>query len=690
MKGESTIKNICLASHAGAGKTFISEAFLYLNGLVDRLGRVDEGNTVSDYDADEIKRRNSINLSILPINLEEFKLNLIDLPGFDDFIGDIKAGLHISDGAVVVVSGTSGVEVGTEKVWGYAQENNLPLIFLINKMEREGANFFKNFEELRATFGTSVIPLVGAIGEGVTFKGIYDFLVEESFGIPKGKEETTLEITDLQKKEFQIMRELLVEKLVELDDDLLNKYLEGQDIETFELIKALEVGIKERRIFPVLACSAANLAGLRRTLHYLKAFPDAHHKVMMATNTRTGEKVQVNTDVNKPFSAFVFKTVADPYVGQLNYLKVQTGKLTPDSVVVNVNKNKEEKISQLYRLRGKNQSVVEEVFAGDIVIVTKLQDTHTNDTLSDKNNSLLYDSVKYPSPMAILAVKPLSKGDEDKLGGALQKMLLSDPTLSVEREITTNQVLIKGMGEVHLEAMIDRLQSKFGAKVLLEEPKIPYKETASAKVESEYKHKKQSGGRGQFGHVFLRIQPLPRGDGFIFDEEIFGGSVPKQYVPSVEKGVRESLHEGVLAGFPIVDIKVTLFDGSYHEVDSSDISFKIAGQMALKKGMLQAKPQILEPMVKLFVVVPETFMGDVISDLNTRRARILGIGEERNLRKIESLVPLAEILRYGASLRSITQGRGSFSYDFFRYEEVPAHIQEKIIAETKASKEEEA
>ncbi len=682
MKDEKvTLRNVALASHAGAGKTSLSEAILYLTGVTDRVGKVEESNTLSDYDPEEIRRRTSINLSLLPFSLNGIKVNLLDLPGFDDFVGEIKSGLKVSDGLLLLLSGISGVEVGTEKIWGYAQDYELPLFFFINKMEREGSTYFKNLEQLRNLFGSSIVPLVVPIGEGNSFTGVIDLLTWETFDIPKGKEEKASLTTESVKKEYGRWREMLVERLAELDDELLTKYLEGEELEISELNAALEKGVRERRVFPVLAGSAFNLSGIKRLLYYIKNFPESNQKQMAIIDSKTGEKNTLISSPEKLFSAFVFKTIADPYVGQLNFLKIHTGRLTPDTVVLNSNKGKEEKISQLYRMRGKNQFIVEEAIAGDIVIVAKLQDTTTNDTLCDKGSPVLYEPISYPPPMVTVAIRPKSKGDEDKLSGALQRVLISDPTLKVSRDSNTNQVLIIGMGDIHVETVVEKLQSKFGAKVILEEPKIPYQETVKIKVESEYKHKKQTGGRGQYGHVFIRIEPLARGGGFIFDEELFGGSVPKNYVPSVEKGVKEALLEGVLAGFPIVDIKVVLYDGSYHEVDSSDISFKIAGQMALKRGMQRAKPVILEPVMKLIVTVPDKFMGDVISDLNTRRARILGFGEEKNFKRIESFSPMSEILHYGAALRSVTQGRGSYVQEFSHYEEVPALVQEKIIAE---------
>lgn len=676
------LRNIALASHAGAGKTSLSEAMMFLAGLTDRVGKVDDGNTLSDYDPDEIKRKTSINLSILPFNYNGLKINLLDLPGFDDFVGEIKGGLIIADGLVLVLSGISGVEVGTEKLWDYAQDYELPIIFFINKLEREGSSYFKSLEELINIFGNSVIPLVIPLGEGNSFTGVVDLLTWETFDIPKNKEEKKEIASDELKNSLKKWREILVEKLAELDDELLTKYLEGEELSLNELNLALEKGIKERKVYPVLAGSAFNLGGVKRLLNYIKYFPSTDHKKLTVKDDKSDEPLTLLSTTEKPLSAFVFKTVADPYVGQLNFLKIHTGRLTPDTVVINSSKGKEEKISQLYQIRGKNQFVVDEVKAGDIAVVAKLQDTFTNDTLTDKSNQIVFKPITYPPPVVTVAIQPKSKGDEDKLSGALQKVAVSDPTIKISRDPYTNQVLITGMGDIHLETVIEKLQSKYGAKVVIEEPKIPYRETARSKIESEYKHKKQTGGRGQYGHVFIRIEPLPRGEGFIFSEEIFGGAVPKNFIPSVEKGVREGLLEGVLAGYPVVDIKVVLYDGSYHEVDSSDIAFKIAGMMALKKGLQKANPVILEPIMKLTVSVPDKFMGDVISDLNTRRARILGFGEGKNIKKIEAYCPMAEILQYGAALRSVTQGRGSFLQEFSHYEEVPSNIQEKIIAES--------
>jgi len=664
------IRNVVLLSHTGAGKTSLAEAFLYNCGAITRLGRVDDGNTTSDYDPDEIRRQSSINLSVLPLEWKGSKVNIIDTPGYADFVAEVRAALRVADAAVIVICAASGVEVGTEQVWRYSDEVGLPRLIFVNKIDREHADFYKTVAQIQANFGRKCIPVQLPIGAQDSFAGTVDLLTRTS-SLPEG--------------EIEPFFERLVEAVAETDDALATKYLEGEELSEGELRAGLRAGVISGTIVPILVGTALDNKGIAELLDAIGQYlpsPKDRDKII-ARDPNTEQEVAIEPEEEGPLSAFVFKTSADPYVGKLNYFRVYSGTLRSDSTVWNASKGRAERIGQLYTIRGKAQEPTAQVSAGDIGAVAKLAETGTGDTLCSQARPLAFAPISFPIPSLSVAVHPKTKADVDKLGTALSRLGEEDPSLSVRREPDTGETILSGLGEAHLEVAVERMRRKLGVDADLELPKIPYKETITTTTRAEYKHKKQTGGHGQYGHVFLELEPLSRGTGYEFADRVVGGAVPKNYIPSVEKGVHEALHEGVVAGYPVVDIKVTVYDGSYHPVDSSDISFKIAGAHALRKGVSQGEPVLLEPIMSVRITVPEDFTGDVIGDLNGKRARILGMSPQNGANLVEAQVPLSEMLRYATELRSMTQARGSFVMEFSHYEEVPAHITQRIIAESK-------
>lgn len=683
--GTEQIRNVVLLSHCGAGKTSLSEAMLFTSGAISRLGKVDEGTTTSDYDPDEIKRKISINLSTLPCQWKDTKINLLDTPGYADFIAGVIAGMRVADGAVVVVCAASGVEVGTESVWKYAEERALPRLVFINKMDRENADFYKVVGQLQSNFGRRCVPIQLPIGSHTSFQGVVDLVSMKAYS---GAKEQEGEIPSSVESEVRSFREKLAEAAAELDDELTVKYLEGEEITSEEIRRVLGEGIKAGKIVPVLTGSALQNMSISYLLdaicHYLPSPKEA--APIVATNPVTQQAEAVEPEKGSLLAALVFMSSADPYVGKLTHFRVYSGTISSNSQVWNATKEQIERVGQLLVFRGKAQETVPQLIAGDIGAVAKLAVTNTGDTLCNREHPLSLAPIEFPEPVFSVALYPKTKTDVDKLGTVLPRLAEEDLTLQVRKESDTGETIISGMGDSHVEVVTERMQRKFGVGVRAEIPKVPYKETITASVKAEYKHKKQTGGHGQYGHVFLEVEPLPRGDGFEFTERVVGGAVPKNYIPAVEKGVLEARQEGVLARYPVVDVRVTLYDGSSHPVDSSDISFKIAGAQALKKGLSQGQPVLIEPIVHLEVVVPEAFIGDIIADLNTKRAKVLGMTPQNGNQVIEAQVPLAEILRYAIDLRSITQGRGSYRTEFSHYEEVPSHLTEKIISDRAAER----
>jgi elongation factor G len=667
------IRNVVLLSHTNAGKTSLCENMLFQAKAISRLGRVDDGTTTSDYEPEETKRKISINLSLLPFEWNKTKVNLIDSPGYPDFVGEVKAALRAADGAIVVVSAASGVEVGTELVWKYADDRALPRILFVNKIDRENADFFKTVEQLQSMFGRKCVPIQLPIGAESKFEGVIDLIGKAAKPPPSLADKVAG------------FREKLVESVAETDDSLITKYLEGTELAEDEIRRALRAATINGKLVPVLAGSALQskcIAELIESiLNYLPS-PKDKGKIT-AKNAQTQQDEEIEPDESAPLAALVFKTTADPYVGKLTYLRVYSGVIKSDSSVWNATKKRAERIGQLYMIRGKSQEAVPQITAGDIGAVAKLAETGTSDTLCNKDHPLTLTPIEFPQPTLSVSVQPKTKADLDKLGSSLTRLTEEDPTLAVRKDLDTAETVLSGMGDTHFEVAAEKMKRKFGVEVKIETPKIPYRETITMPVEAEYKHKKQTGGHGQYGHVWLRLEPLPRGSGAEFTAKVVGGSVPKNYIPAVEKGVNEGLKEGGLAGYPLTDMKVTLFDGSYHAVDSSEISFKIAASYALKKGFSQGQPVLLEPIMNVHITIPDNFTGDVMSDLNSKRARVMGMSPGGGINHIDAQAPLAEMLKYATDLRAITQGRGTYTMEYSHYEHVPAHVAQKIIAESK-------
>jgi elongation factor G len=680
--GLENIHNVVLLSHGGAGKTSLSEAMLFNAKAINRLGRVDDGSSTSDYDPDEAKRRISINLSLLPLTWRENKLNILDAPGYADFVGEVKAGMRVSEGAIVVVCAASGVEVGTEMVWGYCEEAKLPRLVYVNKMDRENADFFKVVEEIKSKLGARCHPLQIAIGAHTGFQGVVDLLTMKAYTGSPTKE---AEVPAAVKAQADKYHEKLVEAIAEVDDKLIEKYLGGEQISLEELTKALRQGVISGKIVPILAGSALQNIAVNRVLDAICDYLPLPKEQKVATGSGA-----IDPSESAPLAALVFKTTADPYVGKLTYFRVYNGVITSNSQVYNANQSANERIGQLYFMRGKTQEPATEVRAGDIGAVAKLNVTATGDTLCAQDKQVKLTPIVFPTPIFREAVYPKTKTDIDKMGSALSRLTEEDQTLKVHREMGTGETILSGMGDTHLSVAAEKMQRKFGVNVELSTPKVPYRETITTPAKAEYKHKKQSGGHGQYGHVLLELEPKPDRGPCEFDERVVGGSVPRNYIPAVEKGVVEAYNEGCLCGYPVIGVKATLYDGSFHPVDSSEICFKIAGAGAFKKGLADGRPILLEPIMNLKVTVPNDLTGDIIGDLNTKRARVMGMNPESDTNVIEAQVPLAEIQRYSIDLKSMTQGRATYTMEFDHYEEVPANITQKLVAQKQAEKAEKA
>lgn len=683
------LRNVALIGHGSSGKTSIVEAMLYNTGVLDRFGKVDDGNTTTDYDPEEIRRRISIGSTTAPCVWKDIRINFVDTPGYFDFVGELVAGLSVCDSAIIAVDSVSGIEVGTEKAWDLVEERGVPHLFFINKMDRENANFSKVESELREVFGNKVVPVQIPIGSESDFKGIID-LIDMKARISDGKKIIESEIPAGYEEKIEEFRNMIIEAAAQSDEELMEKYFDGEELTKDEIIKGLKIGVMNDEIIPVLCGSALNNIGIDSIMDTIvRLFPSPLDvKEYELKNVKTDEMEKRGFDKSLPFSAHVFKTLADPFVGKISMFRVMSGSISSDSETFNINNDKKERLSGLFLLRGKKQLAVSELIAGDIGAVAKLQYTTTGDTLCDPNNPVIFEDIKFPEPNISMAVEPKSKGDEEKISSGLQRLLEEDPTMKVDKNTETRQTLISGIGEQHLEVIIRKLANKFGVDVILKDPKVPYRETIKRSAKAEGKHKKQSGGHGQYGHVWVEFEPGTSDEtDFEFVDKIVGGVVPRQYIPAVEKGLRESLEEGVLAGYPVVNIKCTLYDGSFHPVDSAELPFKIAASLAYRKGMAEAEPVLLEPIYYVEVSVPDQYMGDIIGDLNKKRGRVLGMEPDGRLQKVTAEVPLAEMFKYATDLRSMTQARGEFTMKFVRYEEVPAQIAQKVIEAANAEKE---
>lgn len=681
--GPDKIRNVALLSHSGSGKTSLAEALLFDAGAITRMGNVADGTTTSDYDPEEIKHKISINLSILPVSWKNTKINIIDTPGYPDFVGEVRAALSISEAAVIVVCAASGVEVGTEQVWGYATDAGLPRLIFMNKMDRENANFATTLEQIQGKLSPRCLPIQIPIGSQKAFKGVIDIISKKAFAGAPAKE---IEIPADMMKDVDSARDKLIEAVVEVNDEIMTRYLDGGEITTEEIYKCLSESARQGSVIPVLAgAGLANNGAVALLDAIVDYLPSPAAAGEFKAKNASGADESVKPANESPLSVMVFKTTTDPHVGKISFFRVRSGVFSSNSQAWNVNKNMLERVGQVFLPRGKNQEAVNQVAAGDIGVVVKLTNTVSGDTLGVKEHPLKLPPIQYPSPILSKAVFPKSKADLDKMSSGLARICEEDPSLKTQREADIGELLISGMGDTHLDIAASRLHRKFGVEVFLEVPKVPYKETITTKVEAEYKHKKQTGGHGQYGHVLIRMEPLPPGTGFEFAEKVVGGAVPKNYIPAVDKGIKEARVEGVLAGNPAVDMRVTLYDGSFHPVDSSEMAFKIAAAQAFKKGMLDGSPVLLEPIMNMTITVPDSFTGDIIGDLNTKRARVLGMNPNQGINVIQALVPQSEVLRYAIDLRSMTQGRGTFTITFAHYEPVPALQSQKIIAAHKAA-----
>lgn len=684
------IRNVCLMGHGGAGKTTLAEAMLFNTGVLDRLGKVADGTTAMDYDPEEIRRKVTISTAIAPCEWKGHKINVIDTPGYFDFVGEVKQGTRVADSAVIVVSGKSGVAVGTEKSWQYAREQGIPRMFFVNKMDEENANFFNVFDQLVNTFGKGVVAFEIPIIEGEKFVGLVDVIDMKAKKFDKDKM-TEIDIPAGLVDKISSIREGVNEAIAETDEELMEKFFAGEEFTHEEIIKGLRIGVDDGSIVPVYCGSAVTNYGVKAIMDaILEEMPSpVDRPSVKGRKPGTDEPVEFKTAADAPLSALVFKTIADPFVGKISMFRVYSGTFKSDSIVFNTTSEKTEKTAQVFMMRGKKQVPVDKLVAGDIGAVAKLQHTNTNDTLCEQGKQITLDKIEFPVPSISLAVEPKSKGDEEKISSGLHKLQDEDPTFKVAVNTETHQTLISGVGEQHLDVIVSKLKAKFGVSVNLIEPRVPYRETIKKKVKVEGKHKKQSGGHGQYGHVWIEFEPGQEED-LVFEEKIFGGSVPKQYHPAVEKGLREAIFKGILAGYPVVNLKATLVDGSYHDVDSSEMAFKIAARLAYKKGLPIASPALLEPIAHVEVYVPDSYMGDIIGDLNKRRGRILGMNpQEDGVQQVVADVPQAEMAKYATDLRSMTQGRGSFKLWFERYEEAPSMIANKVIEEAKRHMEED-
>jgi elongation factor G len=657
------IRNVALVGHGGAGKTSLAEALLFVSGTTSRLGRVEDGSTVTDFDPEEARRQISVSLAVAPFEHDGHKVNLLDTPGYADFIGDVSAALRAADLAVFVVSAVEGIEVQTEMVWRMADNLNLPRAVFVNKLDRERASFTRTLDELKAKFGAGIAPLQLPIGEEAEFHGLVELLDDTAVLYADGKPSSGPVPAEMETEEHSV-HDALVEGIVVADDDLMERYLADEPIEKSELARALAAGVASGSVYPVLCGSATKLVGIDRLASFLT-------EEGPAPDAADGQPV-----------AFVFKTIVDPYVGKVNLFKVLQGTVKADAGLVNGRTMSEERLHQLTLMRGKEQEPVSEVPAGDIAAVAKLNDTTTGDVLGARGADISVEPFAAPQPVLAVAIHAKSKADEDKLANALHRLLDEDPALRLERNSETHQTLLWGMGETHLGIALERLHRKLGVEVETEEVKVAYRETIAGNAEAEGKYKKQTGGHGQFGVAFLRVEPLERGSGFEFVDQIVGGAIPRQFIPAVEKGIAETMDQGGVFGFPVVDVRVTCFDGKYHSVDSSEMSFKMAGSMGFKDAMAKASPTLLEPISELTVIAPEANQGDIMGDLNSKRGRIqasasIGNGEV----EIVALVPTSEVLRYAIDLRSTTGGRGRFTMQHSHYDPVPAHLVDKIKAQ---------
>jgi elongation factor G len=685
-----SIRNVALVGHGGSGKTSLAAAMLFDAGAVNRLGSVDDGTTVTDFDPDEVERKISLQSALAFAEWKKSKINLIDTPGYANFLPEARAGLRVVDAAVVVVDAVSGVEVQTEKVWGYAGEYGLARLVAVNRMDRENASFERALETVERAFGRGAVPVAVPLGQERGFKGLVDLVSQSASEYTtdgSGKAQTSDVPADVQEK-VKAWREKLVEMVAESNEELMEEFFDKGTLSQEQLSKGLRQAVASGKLYPVVPVSSTLNVGVSALLDAIvDLLPSpADHSEAKGTDPSTKAEASRRPAADAPLSAFVWKTIVDPHAGRITLFRVYSGTLKSDSGVQNFSRDSAERVGSLLLVQGKSQVQVPEVQAGDLGAVAKLKDTQTGDTLGDRSAPIVYPAVTFPEPSTTFAIEPKTRGDEDKISTALQRLQEEDPVLRVSRDAQTHEMLLSGMGQLHVEVVVGRLRKRYKVEVNLKKPKIPYRETIKGAAEAHGRHKKQTGGHGQFGDCKIRIKPLPRGEDFRFVDDIFGGSIPKNFIPAVEKGIQEARMKGFLAGYPMVDFQVELYDGQYHDVDSSEMSFKIAGSLAFKDGIPKCRPTILEPIMSVEIAVPDEYAGAVMGDLSSRRGRPQGMEPKGNLQLIKAEVPLAEMQSYDAELTSMTGGRGSYHMEMDHYDEVPGHLQEKIIAAAKAER----
>ncbi len=686
----SDIRNMALMGHGSEGKTTLTEAMLFAAGIVDRQGRVEDGAATTDFEAEEVRRKISISAAVAPVDWAGKNLNVIDIPGYFDFIGEMMGPLRVVETAVIVMGSVSGIAVGTEKAWDYAGKNNVGRMFVINQMDREHASFSKVADQLRSKYGSSVVPMLLPIGEGAGFKGVVNVLEGKAFeGAGKALKEVPVPAS--MSSQIQTALEELTEAAASADDELMMKYLEDGELTHEELLTGFRAGMKNGSIVPVCACSAITGVGVAPMMDIMAQYlPSPEGVADTGVNPRTEEEETRVCSDSEPFSALVYKTIADPFVGKLSLFRVCSGTISSATALYNVNAEKPEKSAGIYAMRGKKQISKTVLHAGDLGALAKLQFTSTGDTLCDQNKPIRFSPLTFPVPCISKAVYAAKQGEEDKVFGGLARLQEEDPTITIEKNLETTETLLSGQGELHLDVIRSKLASKFGANAVLQDPRIPYRETIRKTVKAQGRHKKQSGGHGQFGDVWIEFSPIGESStDFEFVDAVVGGVVPRNFIPAVEKGLRENLPRGVLAGYPMVGLRAKLYDGSYHAVDSSEMAFKTAARLAYKKGCSEAGPVLLEPIMHVEVLVPDEYMGDIMGDMNKRRGRIAGMHQVDGQQQVVAEAPMAEMFKYATDLRSMTQARGSFTMKFERYEEVPAAVAQKIIESAKREEEEE-
>jgi len=688
------IRNIAFIGHGGSGKTSISEMLLFTAGEINRIGKIEEGNTTSDYNANEIERQISISATPLHLEWENVKINMLDTPGYSDFIGQVVSSLHVADTAVAVIKGAEGVEVGTDATWQIVKNNNIPASIIVNKIDNEHSKFSETVQIAKDRLSPDATIITFPINEGINFNSVVDLIKMKAYiyGEAGSKNVTVEDIPANLKDDVDQMREELIEKIAESDEELMNKFFEEGTLSEDDIVKGLRSAIVNSAFVPVFAVSTSKGVGLNNFLDFVsKYFPaPVDRKPIEGQIVDKEDKVEIKCDAKGEPSLLIFKSLSEQHVGELSIYRIYSGALQAGMDMINTVNGKTERLGQLFVLNGKSRKEVSRLVAGDIGAVVKLKDSHTGDTLSSKSRSIVLPKIEFPAPVIRGAIKPKSKGDEDKISSGLHIMHEEDPTMSVRFDPELGQTIVSGQGELQLNLAVKLLKDRYNVEVEIVEPRIPYRETIKGTCEdAEFKHKKQSGGRGQYGHVHLKIEPKPRGEGYEFVNAIVGGVVPGRFIPAVEKGLNEILAKGILTGSKVIDVKVTLFDGTFHTVDSDEVSFKLAASQAFKKGFLLAKPCLLEPIYAITVKVPEEYMGDVMGDISSRRGKIAGMDSEGPFQIIKAQVPLSELYKYSTHLRSLTQGRGIHMRDFSHYEEVPKEVETKVIEEYKKSKEEE-